>query len=72
MAAVRRAHLRLPAAARDPPERPTVRSGPPAHRPAQPGQALGQSALGYLIVALAGGLWVAGFLSARKILAVDL
>ncbi len=35
-------------------------------------EALGQSALGYLIVGLAGGLWVAGFLSARKILAVDL
>lgn len=34
--------------------------------------ALGQSALGYLIVGLAGGMWVAGFLAARKILAVDL
>jgi tight adherence protein B len=34
--------------------------------------ALGSSALGYLIVGAAGALWVLGFLSARKILAVDL
>jgi tight adherence protein B len=34
--------------------------------------ALGTSALGYLIAGAAGALWVLGFLSARKILAVDL
>ncbi|HTE51119.1 MAG TPA: type II secretion system F family protein [Kofleriaceae bacterium] len=34
--------------------------------------ALGRSALGYLIVGAAGALWVLGFLSARKILSVDL
>jgi tight adherence protein B len=33
--------------------------------------ALGGSALGYLIIGAAGALWVLGFLSARKILAVD-
>lgn len=34
--------------------------------------ALASSALGYLIMGAAGALWVLGFLSARKILAVDL
>jgi tight adherence protein B len=33
---------------------------------------LGSSAVGYLIMGAAGALWVLGFLSARKILAVDL
>jgi tight adherence protein B len=33
--------------------------------------ALGGSALGYLIIGAAGALWILGFLSARKILAVD-
>jgi tight adherence protein B len=33
--------------------------------------ALGDSALGYLVVAISAGLWMLGFLSARRILAVD-
>jgi tight adherence protein B len=33
--------------------------------------ALGDSALGYLLTAAAGALWVLGFLAARRILAVD-